>query len=95
MLPAAPRAIYSGVRGFAVPNIECAVGLPPTPQSVTMSVVFTGPMNSPGVPQPLVLRMPLDAVDDEDVDGSVGGLELKAELTFESFAEGRGDVADI
>ena len=34
-------------------------------------------------------------VDDEHVDGSVGGLELKAELTLEGSAEGRGAVADI
>src|ERR1700722_12654974 len=45
-----------------------------------------------GVPQPLILRRPLDVVDDEDVDGSVGGLELKAELTLEGSAEGRGSV---
>jgi hypothetical protein len=31
-------------------------------------------------------------VDDEDIDGSVGGLELKAELTLEGSAEGRGGV---
>ena len=31
-------------------------------------------------------------VDDEDVDGSAGGLELKAELTLEGSAEGRGGV---
>ena len=34
-------------------------------------------------------------VDDEDVDGSVGGLELKAELTLEGSPEGRRGVADI
>jgi hypothetical protein len=34
-------------------------------------------------------------VDDEDIDGSVGGLELKAELTLEGSAEGRGRVAEI
>jgi hypothetical protein len=34
-------------------------------------------------------------VDNEDVDGSVGRLELKAELTLEGSAEGRGGVADI
>jgi hypothetical protein len=47
------------------------------------------------VSQPLILRRPLDVVDDEDVDGSVGGLELKAKLTLEGSAEGRGDVADV
>jgi hypothetical protein len=29
-------------------------------------------------------------VNDEDVDGSVGGLKLKTELAFEGFTEGRG-----
>src|ERR1700677_4976194 len=50
---------------------------------------------SAGVPQPLILRRPLDVVDDEDVDGSVGGLELKSELTLEGSAEGRGNVTNI
>jgi hypothetical protein len=50
---------------------------------------------SAGVPKPLILRRPLDVVDDEDVDGSVGGLELKAGLTLEGPRKGRGGVTDI